>query len=300
MATGIIPVFPGTAFEEVTSKGILGREPGITPKYSRLKGEREPDFRETMARLYVPFADPQARKRFLDAVPPETKDLAEALTGSGYIDFQISAASHTLSEKVDVTETLADNYVSYFFGEAAPSFSYQGFLVNSVQDEQVHKMLTLYRDVLRGTQLARRRTVASLRYDGMIVTGAFLNLNWTLMAENEVNVPFSFNLLVKRLVLLPPASPSGATRLSDEFADGSTVLALLPGGQDSARVVRSLRSVAGKAPPAAERAAPAPTTPASEGFTPPKPTRETLADQGVPPDVARTASTNFRLHPGKI
>jgi hypothetical protein len=89
--------------------------------------------------------------------------------------------------------------VAFFFGQRAPIFSYQGTLINSYQDDWAMRMFRIFRDLGRGTQLARRGFLLRIRYDSMIVSGAMLNFNWTLNADMQVACPFSFNLLVKNI-----------------------------------------------------------------------------------------------------
>lgn len=253
------PAYTGTPFDpeqERSPWGQYGREPGMSPKYTRATGGREHDFVESLARLYVPVPAGRTRRQMIDSVvaesDPEAAPLVEAVTGNGYVDFQLTAATHTFSEKMDVTETLADNYVAYFFGQNAPTFNYQGFLVNSIQDDQVAKMYLLYRDLLRGVQLARKKTLVRLRYDGMIVSGAFFGLSWTLTSDNEVYVPFSFNLLVKKITLLPRPAEAGVTSLEEGFTpEGVETLGFSGAFQE---VVREVRTAAiPKAPPQTQR-----------------------------------------------
>jgi hypothetical protein len=112
---------------------------------------------------------------------------------------------------------LSDDHVAYFFGQAAPAFTYSGTLINTKQDDQAMNMLRLYQEMGRGTKLAQRNTLLSIRYDGLIVSGAMLNLSLGLAAEMETAVPFSFTLLVKQIVLLPNPY-AGVVQLSKPFA----------------------------------------------------------------------------------
>jgi hypothetical protein len=119
--------------------------------------------------------------------------------GIGYIDFLLTQADHNLEEKVQISDSLADGYTAFFFGNNPPIFSYAGTLLNSFQDNWVMQMLRLYQDLGRGTQLARRGMLMHLRYDSMMVAGAMMNLHWRHMAGRETADGFSFNFLVKRI-----------------------------------------------------------------------------------------------------
>lgn len=239
-------ILPGLAFEKDKTNanaqqlgvrppiGVFGQFPGSTPKYARNVGTEE-DFRETLARMFIQVS-PGEYKRFVNSVPEASRPLASVLAGTnggvggssggaGYIDFLLQTAQHNLQEKYEIVEVLSDNYVTYFFGQQAPMFNYTANLINSYQDDQALNMLRIYRDMARGTQLARRNKLIRLRYDGMIVAGTMLNLQWNLASESEMVVPASWSILVKSLTLLPN-DKYGIVTLSGPF-DDLTLLNLL-------------------------------------------------------------------------
>jgi hypothetical protein len=215
--TGILP-----------PRGVFAAVPGSTPKYAKNVGEQETDFRETMARMFLPVVN---YDEFVGSFAgSDTEQLARIIGGqvsekdgtsggSGYIDFLLQNVQHAFQEKSQIVETLADDHVAYFFGQAAPVFTYSGTLINTKQDDQAMNMLRLYRDLGRGTKLAARNTLISIRYDGLIISGAMMNLTFTLNAEMETAVPFSFSLLVKDTLLLPQEY-GGLVPLQTPFASG--------------------------------------------------------------------------------
>jgi hypothetical protein len=218
------------ATDKQQPRGIFGEYPGATPKYATNKGEQN-DFRETLARLFIQVPDYEKFKKDFEN-DPASKRIAEVISGSagtdgatnieqgnGYIDFLLQSVQHNFQEKNQIIETLADEHIAYFFGQAAPVFSYGGTLINTRQDDQAMNMLRLYRDMGRGSQLALRRTLLSIRYDGLIVSGAMMSLSLGLSAELEMAVPFSFNLLVKQISLLPPHKNSAVVELTKPFAN---------------------------------------------------------------------------------
>ena len=200
-------------------RGVFSEFPSSTPKWLGRQGERSVDFRETMARMFI-LLDANERQRFLASVDNshrghgmsdngESRTLAAVLAGrsrndgKGYIDFLLQQADHQFQEKSQIIETLADNYVVYYFGQAAVPFSYSGTVFNTFEDDQAINMLRIYRDMIRGTQLARRRKLLRLRYNGMIVSGSVMNLSLGLAADPEMSMTFSFQLLPKSVQLLP-------------------------------------------------------------------------------------------------
>ena len=194
---------------ETLPMGVHAAYPSASPKYMLHQGQRR-DFTDTMARMFIQVP-PGLYKAFMASLKSDTDlvTISRALVGdndkqggAGYIDFFLQRAHHALNDKYQVSETLADNFVAFFFGMQAPVFSYTGVLMNTYQDYWAARMLRIFTELGRGTQLARRKFVMRLRYDNMIVSGAMVNFEWDLMAENEMACPFNFNLLVTQVDLL--------------------------------------------------------------------------------------------------
>jgi len=207
-------------------RGVFGEFPGATPKYALNDKNPSPDFRETMARMFmaVPSYTEFVKESALNANVNQIATVlgGEATNGgttggNGYVDFLLQSVQHSFQEKAQVVEVLADDHVAYFFGQAAPTFAYGGTLLNTKQDDQASNMQLLYANFGRGSQLAARKTLISLRYDGIFVSGVMMNLQYSLNAETEMAVPFSFNLLVKQFQILPNKY-TGLVTLSTAFA----------------------------------------------------------------------------------
>lgn len=227
---------PSVADEDAAKKtgippprGIFAAFPGMTPKYASNVGEQETDFRETMARMFLQVKDYKAFVKSFsgsDTLPVATvlggqaSERTGTTGGKGYIDFILQSFQHNLSEKVQVVETLADDHVAYFFGQSTPTFSYGGQLINTKQDDQAVNMLRLYSDLGRGSQLASRNTLISLRYDSYIISGAMMGVNMSGHADLEVAMPFSFNLLVKKIQIIKNPL-AGVVQLTKPFASPS-------------------------------------------------------------------------------
>ncbi|RLI87358.1 MAG: hypothetical protein DRP01_02015 [Archaeoglobales archaeon] len=224
-------------------RGVYALNPATTPKYhtGRSAAGAQDVSLEKMARMFIPFpAQPTSLKqKFLASLNGPAERFAKAMLttgnkqaggGLGYIDFFMTQANETMAESVQIAQVASDNYVSYFFGRQPPVFRYDGVLLNSVQDDWRTAMWIVYNHIIRGTQLARRKVAITLAYDTVAVTGAVLNMTEILRAENEIAVPFSFSLLVKRLDIIssPKYGPTPAQEFPysltpDSFA--STVIA---------------------------------------------------------------------------
>jgi len=292
-------------------KGIFGAYPGYTPKYAINSGEQEKDFRETMARMFLQVpnykeflkslgSDP-ALKQLASVLGGQASDAGGTTGGSGYMDFLLQGVQHSFQEKAQVIEVLTDDHVAYFFGQAAPVFNYNGTLINTKQDDQAVNMLRLYKNFGRGSQLAARNTLISLRYDGQIVSGVMMNLTYSLNSEMETAIPFSFSLLVKTHQLLPNPY-AGIVSLSTPFAaaaDGYTPFAqpvLNPGTTPtSPAMVPSVATElaitpAAPGPTAAEKD----TAEAAAGVAMVKKMDATTTVSNEPPDTSKLHSTSFK------
>jgi hypothetical protein len=191
---------------DADARGVFSMFPMMTPKYMRHRGERGADYADTMARMFI-LLPPNTYEAFLRSLPDARSSMvAKVLAGDGvkkggrgYFDFLLQGANHSLNDKMQVVDLLADGYVAYFFGASPPIFSYTGTLINSYQDDWVTRMLSLYDTMGRGTALARSNLVIRLRYDSFIVTGSMTSFSWSLGAGQETACPFSFQLLVKHI-----------------------------------------------------------------------------------------------------
>jgi hypothetical protein len=192
-------------------KGVFSLYPATTPKYSATNDDRS---LETMARLLIPMADEESRNRFVSSFRggTETRKLAESLAsiggdaatgekkvGLGYIDFLLQSAQEVYQEKVQVVDVVGDNFVAYYFGAKPPIFQYSGVLLNSAQDDWRSAFTIIYNDIIRGTELARRKAVVTLSYDDMAVTGSIMGMSQLFSAEQQLASSFNFSMLVQRI-----------------------------------------------------------------------------------------------------
>lgn len=187
-------------------RGVFAKYPAMTPKYhtGQSAGGAPDASLERMARLFLVFPEEpsQLKEKFIRTVPGPAKVFARRMStahgGMGYIDFLLTQAQESMSESMQIVQVLSDNYVSYFYGRTPPVFQFNGVLINSVQDDWRVAMWLIYEHLLRGTQMARRKLTVTLAYDSVAVTGVMVNMSEILRAEDELAVPFSFNMLVKR------------------------------------------------------------------------------------------------------
>jgi hypothetical protein len=224
--------------------GVFATHPGATPKYAVNRGPRDAEYQQTMARLFVEIPEGQMES-FIDSLPEETRPLARVLASggptdgagnTGFFDFLLTGAQESFAEKAQIVDTLTDNYVAFYSGQAPPVFTYRGVALNTYQDDQRVWLMRLYRDILRGTRLANRGLVAKLRYDSFLLTGYLENLTFDLRSETETSANFSFQFRVKRMsiftralglpsTVVTPASQDRVVGQTQEEEDGTERIA---------------------------------------------------------------------------
>lgn len=217
-----------------TRSGMFADNPGVTPKYARNRGRRDAEYSDTIARLYIDLTGSGLNlQEFLNQLPAETRPLAQTLVagggaggvgGTGFIDFVLTHAQEGFTEKTQIVNTLTDNYVAFYAGQEAPVFSYTGFVLNTYQDDQRVWLLRLYSDILRGTRLAQRNLIASLRYDSFLVQGYLENLMLSIQSETQLSGQFMFNMRVKQMSIHTPALalPTVSKNLSEGVLPAQT------------------------------------------------------------------------------
>ena len=221
---------------------------GSTPKYAVNNGFRSDLFRNTMARMFVrvdaaemniflgSIGDAHTRRQLANRIagdPTPEQNNRDAgggrsndgtvrrnanVSSNGYLDFLIQSVQMPLQEKLQVNETLADNFVAFAFGQSPSTWTFSGSLINSVQDDQASNMFRLYTEILRATQLARRQKSLTLSFDSYIVNGAMTSMVLGLSSANELVVPFTFQLLVKKVNITNYTSGWVPTRANTPFA----------------------------------------------------------------------------------
>ena len=207
--------------------------PFMSPKPMRQRGERG-IYGDTTARMFIEVPSRLYEKFLRSIKDPDTKKIAEKMAGQGdgsggglgYIDWFLQNVTHAFTEKVQISEVLSDRYVAFFFGNQAPVFSYSGMLMNTYQDDWTMRMFRIFRDLGRGTELAKRKLSMWLRYDSMIVHGAMLNFQWSLTGGQEMACPFTFTFLVKKIDIIyggltDPSQPDSMDQVLPAGSDAS-------------------------------------------------------------------------------
>ena len=145
--------------------------------------------------------------------------LYEALNGGtygGYANFFVTDIRCSLDEKLQISETFGDGEVAYYFGRQPVMMSVSGYIFDSQDNSWFTEFLSMYGQVLRGTELARNYELVKLVLPNMYVIGSFTHVDWAQNSSRDQDVQFSFQFLVKQLVPIairvagvPTSSDSG-------------------------------------------------------------------------------------------
>jgi len=137
-----------------------------------------------------------------------TPDVGNLLSGS-FVNFFVTNFSTVYSEKTQIMQTFGDNEVVYYFGKQPIIMNIQGLLFDSMENDWFSKFLTLYANILRGTQLAKNFGLVEITFPNMVVTGTISEFGHQQSSDRDTDIPFSMQFIVKDLIPLPCIIPSG-------------------------------------------------------------------------------------------
>lgn len=112
--------------------------------------------------------------------------------------FILKNVQESFSERNQTVETFGEDFAVLFTGEAPKIFTFSGTLINDAYRMWKSSFVAAYNELLRGSKLAQNKLKVEIVYDYVVVEGYILNLVCQTESEDDVNVPFSFNLLVTR------------------------------------------------------------------------------------------------------
>lgn len=148
-----------------------------------------------------------------------------------YISFLLEGVGETFEDKFQVTETLGDSYVIFGIGKKPRIFSFRGSLLNCEEYDWRVQMIYLFERYLSVSRLARFKAagaadnLVTITYDSMKVSGALLNLQTSLMAQNELIAPFSFTMIAPKIELIKSTKTGRETAIVEGTARSSVATA---------------------------------------------------------------------------
>lgn len=136
--------------------------------------------------------------------------LSDAIYGGqfgGYADFLVTAIRCSLDEKLQITETFGDGEVMYYFGRQPIAFNISGVLVDSVDNDWFTKWMTMYGQVMRGSQLARNYELLRIVLPNMEIVGTIPHMSYVQDSSNDTLINFEFQFLAKQVIPTPVSVP---------------------------------------------------------------------------------------------
>lgn len=121
----------------------------------------------------------------------------------GYADFLLTNVSCAMEEKVQVTQVFGDAEVVYYFGRQPMAFSFSGTLIDSPDNNWFTNWISMYSEFMRGSQLARNYELLKIVLPNMVVTGTMSGFSWQQSSANDVEIPFTFQFLAKKIEPIP-------------------------------------------------------------------------------------------------
>jgi len=120
----------------------------------------------------------------------------DLLSGKAKDTFILKNIQESFSERHQVIETFGEDFAVFLTGERPKIFAYSGMLVNDAYRGWKSSFVAAYQELLRGSELAKRRRKVCLTYDYVTVQGYILELVTNTQSSDDVDVPFSFQMLI--------------------------------------------------------------------------------------------------------
>jgi len=160
------------------------------PKYYRAEDM------ETVAIISVVKAIDSDTGTTSDNTSSKNQFVNDLLSGKTKDTFILKNVQESFTERHHVVETFGDDFAVFLTGERPKVFVYSGILINDAYRGWKSSFVAAYQELLRGSELAKRRRKVSLTYDYVTVQGYILELATNTDSTNDVDVSFSFHMLI--------------------------------------------------------------------------------------------------------
>jgi hypothetical protein len=186
-----------TSFSDSTvTLGMYRGVASTTPKYSIKAGRDTISEDLTVARMYLPISTAQdINPKSPFTIKPGVKKFFNGKSGA-YVGFLLSQVTESKTEKAEVIPLVGDGFASYFFGQNPRTYMFDGFLLNTKECLWRDLFDYLYKEVFRGSKVAKHSKLVRIAYDGRIVSGVMTAMSQVLSSQNELYSQFQFSLLV--------------------------------------------------------------------------------------------------------
>lgn len=181
---------------DFVNNGFSERLPIIRPRYYNPESFGGNDGRGAVASLRLLNVKQNSINK---AKGVEREILNELVRNNGYTNFLLQNVSFQDSEKSQVMHTFGDGYVNYFYGRNPRQMSLSGTLIDDIDNDWFYRFLVAYDKFLRGTSLARNYRLIQLTLPNVVLVGTVLDFAYSQDANNDNNVSFSMNFLIKEM-----------------------------------------------------------------------------------------------------
>lgn len=136
-------------------------------------------------------------KRAKSGISDKINEQLFASGGKTYADFLITSMSFGFAEKMQLTQVFGDHTVAYAFGASPVILNIQGVVTDDIDNDWFVKFIFLYKDFLRGTQMARNFDLAQLATHNAVYDGVIMSINMSQDSSNDTLVQFQMQFLVR-------------------------------------------------------------------------------------------------------
>lgn len=120
-----------------------------------------------------------------------------ASNGEPYSDFLVTDLNYSFAEKMQLTQVFGDHTVAYAFGASPVILSINGVVTDDLDNDWFVRFIFLYKDYLRGTQMARNFELARLSMHNATFDGVVMGLDITQGSLNDAAISFRMQFLVR-------------------------------------------------------------------------------------------------------
>lgn len=120
----------------------------------------------------------------------------ELIDGKEKDTFILKGIQEVFKERSQVVETFGEDFAVFFTGKSPSIFLFSGVLINDAYRNWKSLFVDGYQRYMNGSECARRKLKVRIFYDYVTIEGYLFDLSMTMDSLDDVNVPFSFNILV--------------------------------------------------------------------------------------------------------
>lgn len=114
-----------------------------------------------------------------------------------FTSFLITQMSYQFTEKIQLSQVFGDHTVAFAFGASPIILNITGVVTDDLDNDWFTKFIFLYKDYMRGSQLARNFELGRLSTHNATYDGAIMSLSMSHDSTNDTLVSFNMQFLVR-------------------------------------------------------------------------------------------------------